>query len=277
MTTTKISSIRSSRGYTLVEMTIVGLLVSVAGLMAASAFLLLGKTATYVRSSADAEVNAYTLASMLPVYLGQAVEVDWTAGGIPADLGAGRGRLRRYTSALSNSATPPTPIPIGLYLREEGRPSDGLDGSEIRATGIYFREPTRTSPGELFIASSDRGTGQAVLSPDLALERFSSIVEFSIEPAGFNVAMNQPVRVARVRVVYRKYMDGGSNDWRWCPASQSSDPTCRSPFSSRDIERVLNIPLPNNAIETNLRDSSGAFRRETIFGDLYFFRMGLTQ
>ena len=145
--------------------------------------------------------------------------------------------------------------------------------SDLRATGIYFVNPTPTTPGELIISSSPSGTGSVVLASSSAQHRFDSIVELEVSPSGFPSKNGDPVRVAHFRIVYRKFLSTEKDLWRWCPEANKTAPNCQVGARYKDIEHVLDIPFVNNSITTEFTDSSGNKRKETLFGDIYFFRL----
>lgn len=261
----------SSKGFTLIEIMMVSAVASIIALMGVSALLLMGKMGSFVQHSADTEENSRLLASVLPSYLGQALEIDWSNNTI-GDIGSGRGQLRLFKSGVNISK--PAPTPIGVFLRETGRPSGGFQKSDLRATGFYFRNPTPTTPGELIIASSPQGTGDIVLTPDQPIQSFDSIVQLTLEPTDSFKASEPAVRSVKMSVVFRKFISESKREWRWCPAEYiATYPQCKTMASYRDIHRVFHIPLKNNALPTDLIRVDGTKIKETLYGQLYFYRL----
>lgn len=239
-------------------------------LIAGSVLLLVGKTNSFVHYSADEEANVRALSSSLPLYLGQAVNIDWTDTTI-TNINGGRGRLLNFTSSFN--PTPLPPIAIGIFLREAGIPNSTIPTSDLRATGLYFRNPTTLTEGELIISSATSGTGNVTVSSDQVSQSFKSIVGLEVSPGGFPSVSGDPVRVVKVKITYRKFLSTDKNEWRWCPEANKLGPNCQTSARYQDIEHILHIPLPNNAIPTNFTRPDGSQRNETLFGDLYFFRL----
>lgn len=264
--------LRSSAGFTLVEAIVVALLVAVFALMAVTGMTYLGQAQATFTRSVELEENSRLLAATVPRYLGQAVNTVWDTGPI-GDIGAGQGRLQlAFDSGLDMLATPPASL--GVFLRESGHPAAGNPGSDLRATALYFRNPTPLSEGELIVSSSGPGGGALTLSPDdPGVLKFGSIVELHQSPAGMSAKSGDSVRVIRLRIVYRKFTDPERSNWRWCPAADMAQPKCASVAQYRDVTRTLDIPLVDNAVATNTFYEDGTRRKETLFGDLYFFGM----
>lgn len=232
------------------------------------------KAQLFIKDSAELEKAPKELSFMLPLYLGQAVNVDWTGGNIN-NINNGRGRIRRFTSAMTATRRPP--VAIGVYLREAGNPSAVNARGDLRATGMYFRSPTPTTPGELIISSSGYGVGVARLSSDQPVQRFDNIVELRLRPGGLNTPNGRPVRVVEVSVVIRKFTLNTQAAEFWCPQANinARSPGCRERNirNFRDISHTLYIPLVNNAIETtDFINAAGDLRRETLYGNIYFFK-----
>lgn len=261
---------KSQEGFTIVETLIAVLLCAGVLIIAGSVLHAVGKTSMFVSYSADEEANARSLEYILPIYMEQAINVDWTSSSIN-NIGSSRGELRIFKSSLS--LTPQAPETIGVFLREAGRPNMAVPSSDLRGTAIYFRNPTATTEGELIISASRSGTGAVVLSSENPSHVFNSIVELEVSPGGFPSNSGDVVRVAKVRIVYRKFLSTEKNLWRWCPTADIAKSDCDVGARYKDIEHVFDIPFVNNTITTQFTNSSGNKRKETLFGDLYFFKL----
>ncbi len=218
----------------------------------------------------EVETDIRRLSSVLPVFLGQGVNVDWTSSSI-GNIGTGRGKIRKYSSTFTNH--PEAPVTLGVFLRETGRPTSSAPKGEIRATGVYFKRPSLKEPGELIVSSSTGEGGVVSLFASDEVFRFSSIVSLKISPGGLSVANGQAVRVVRVDLSLRRFWSGDKNDWRWCPVSElNSIEECKTKANFKDTEYSFQISLYNNSISTNFTTSSGVKKKESLFGSLYFFR-----
>lgn len=257
-----------SRGFSLIELLIV--LSIITFILFTFSFLMTAMGNYKFTSIKNVEKNdeLYLLDLILPNYLTYAINVDWTNAAI-GNIGASRGRLRNYSSSLSGNPNR-QPMTIGVYLRDEGL----VNGeSDLRATGIYFRNPTVNSPGELYFASSGTGTGAFLLSPSTAAQKISNLVELEIAPSGLINSSEDVVRSIRLRVVYRKQLTPDQSLWRWCPRSLvGSNTNCQSEANYKDFEKIYDYILVNNLIESNAVTSSGLPRKEGLFGRTYFFK-----
>ena len=232
------------------------------------------KAQLYLKDSAELEKVPKELSYMLPIYIGQAVNVDWTSANI-GNINGGRGRIRKFTSTMT--ANRAAPIAVGVYLREAGSPNALNARGDIRATGLYFRNPSPTTPGELLVSSSGFGVGATTLSSDQPIQRFDNIVEFSLMPGGQDTPNGQPIRVVEARVVIRKFTLNTLGGEYWCPQANINAGTAGCGAGNirnfRDIVHILYIPLVNNAIETtDYINAAGDLRRETLYGNIYFFK-----
>ena len=260
----------NSKGFTLIELMISTAIMGFLAVVASIGVLQIVKWNVHTAKSVELQENSRSLATALPFYLGQGLDVDWTNSPI-TNIGAGRGRLLSFRSSLEPSSSAQA-IPIGVFLREAGNPGNGTNLGELSATAMYFKNPTPTTSGELIFSSSSPNSGSHTLSANNPRARFSNIVEFEITPGGFASQINTPVRVARLRIVFRKFTAGNPEDMRFCPG-MITNAACRLETQFKDIERIYLISLPNNSLTTSDYISSTAGpRTETLYGDMYFFR-----
>lgn len=259
-----------SQGYTLIELIIALSLSAVLALVASSALIAIGGAGAYGRRSAELEASSRFMDEVLRRYIGSAVHVDWTSGNI-GNIASGRGLIKKFRSGFSLSAAAPFEA-IGLFIREAGSAGSSFNRGDLRATALYFKNPSPTTSGELKIVTSPHGMGAARLSPSQAQIEFDSIVELELSPGVYNVASGDAVRIMNVRVVTRKFTSEERGDWRWCPSDRiNRQASCRTKAPFRDIEKNFKLVMYNNAIETTLSNSDGSPHRETLLGNIYFY------
>lgn len=263
--------VNNAKGFTLIEMMISLAIAALVTLMSIPGLLLIQKGGRLSDREASFEENHRALSFALPYYLGQAVNIDWTSGSI-GNIGANRGQIRMFTSTLA--PTPQNPVAVGVFLREIGRPGNGNSLGELRGTGIYFKNPTPSTEGEIIISSASAPSGSVQLSSDDFDQKFGSIVSLEVRPGGYDSTPGAPVRVVELNIVYRKFLTDDKSQWHWCPASLiQSTPACPNQTSVRDVRKTIEIPLVNNALDTtDIINDAGERRKETLFGNLYFFR-----
>ena len=263
-----LKTLKNPKGFSLIEIMvasatgIIVIMIAVLGLLKVTTANLL------VRYTADEWANNQAIKQALPAYMGQGLDVDWTSGNIN-NIGGGRGKVRIYQSGFNATGAPQVFTTVAAFLRETGFPSPALNSSSILATAIYFREPSLNAPGELIISSSGPGFGPIQLNSSNYRRKFDSIVELDIRPGGFSSSDGDPVRVARVRVVTRRFSKTDPAGWRWCPRSElATRSACNTATKYVDQVQYINIPFANNTITTHFGSE------ETLYGQLYFFGMG---
>ncbi len=263
----------NNKGFTLVETIIAGSLIIVVVMIAVSAMLLFGRTASFVKHSAETDENVRTVDAALNDYLAKAINVVWTGAQI-GNPNNGAGQFRIFSSELRTGNPPP--VAIAVFIREMGRAVQGAPQSMLRASGIYFREPTAKNPGVLSFSTSLEASGAVNVSSANALDRFDQIVDFRLEPSGYPVGAGESVRVVKATVVFRKFLDQDRNTWRWCPSSRiATVKACQSTASFKDVTLITHIPLVNNMVTTDRYDFVGGRVSETLFGSLYYFKLGM--
>ncbi len=258
---------QNNKGFTLVELLIASA-IGVILILGASMMLLQFTKAHWYSNYTSEEWSNIQLANfILPRYFGLGLGVDWEAGNI-GNIGGNRGQIRMFNSGLNPGSIPQQPITVGSFLREAGNPSPANTGSDIRATGIFFKNPSITEPGELIISSSDQGFGSAVVSSDNPIHVLSSIVEMQVSPAGFPSISGDPVRAVRLQVVFRRFLDPDQTAWQYCPEAEIPNWSgCQTKARYVDETLLLDVPLVNNAIATDFGTN------ETLYGNMYFFNM----
>lgn len=257
----------------MIELIVAVAIATLVSLMVLPGIHYITKAQIYLKESAELEETNKELSNIIPLYIGHAVNVDWTSSAIN-NIDGGRGRMRIFNSSMTASVAPP--VAVGVYLREVGDPGASNARGDIRATALYFRNPSPTTPGELLISTSGFGVGTTTLSSDQSAHRFENIVEFSLRPGG-NSTINEPVRVVEARIVIRKFSLNNQGGDFWCPQFNidNGSPGCGGANlrNFRDIVHTLYLPVVNNAIDTtDYINTAGDLRKETLYGNLYFFK-----
>jgi|GEM_PF-5576057 len=257
-------SVKNESGFTLIEIVLaLGILFFV--MIGVSSFMLnAGKARMNAEREADLRVDKAVFSRALEKYISSAVNVEWTSAVIN-DVNAGKGLLRKYRSNLiadANSA----PLTLGLFLRDAG-----VNQSDIRATALYYKEPTPLTPGRISLATSTSGTGSVDLNSNSAELTLDSVVDFEIGVGGMDVVDGEPVRVVKLNITQRVFTSGDQNDWRWCPASMSAVPACIMTVGVKDVESFYYLSLNKNLIDTGVTRSTGANKMETIDGEVYIY------
>lgn len=260
-------------GFSLLELMISIACCSLITLMSIPALLMILNGGRMNRETVDMEENNKMMSMILPNYIGQAINVDWTSFPI-VDISGDRGQILNFTSQYSPVADP-LPITVGVFLREAGHPSTATAYGDIRAVALYFKNPSLTTAGEFTISSSPQNVGQVVLNSDQFEYRVGSLVGLKVSPGGYHIGDNTPVRVVQVEMVYRKFLTADASLWHWCPEDSLGEAGCDTGVSFKDIKKTIHISLVNNSIETSdFISGTNIRRKENLYGNLYFF--GLT-
>ncbi|MCJ8275898.1 MAG: hypothetical protein HRT44_13335 [Bdellovibrionales bacterium] len=235
--------------------------------MASSFFGTMVKTQKRAEQSIDVMGKIKTLDFILPNYIESAINVNWTSSPI-VNIGTSNGEIRTYRSRDRNNLR--APITMGLFLREAGFPNNVNRGSDLRATAIYFQEPTSLTSGKLLVATTNPGRGSATLSSNQAVFEMDGIVDFEFSEVGFSTGA--AVRLLQARIVFRKFISTKQNEWRWCRDLTRSNCSVGTQFV--DIEHTINIPLVNNIFTSNLLNTSGTGSvNKILLGNFYMYRM----
>lgn len=257
-------------GYTLIELVIAMSLSAVLALVSAAVLISLSRVGQLSEQTGEEKVSARILQKTLSRYLSGALNTDWTNSVID-NVDSGRGKLRIFRSGLNATSSASQFQVVGLFLREEGFPSLSQPSGDVRATAMYFKNPKPKEPGELRIVTSPSGHGAATLAPSQAQFRIENILEFEVSPGGYRSVSGDAARIVRVRYVYRRFSSLNKKDWRWCPQDKISKITaCQTKEGFKDIEKIFQVTLFNNALETTI--GGGAYK-ENILGDIYFFNV----
>lgn len=260
-------TLKSNKGFSLTEIVVALAVSGILVMMAGKGLIDITRASVVAQDTADKWREEQSLAFSLNSYLGRALEVNWTNTAIN-NIGSGAGRLRDFTSGFVNSATNSQYITVGAFLREAGAPDPTNPTSDIRATGIYFKNPSIQQSGQLVISSSQPGFGQVEISshqPDVV---YDSIVELDIKPGSSLSNSGSPVRMAHIKIVTRRFLSTIKTQWHYCPASQLGNAGCQTSARYVDTTQHIFVPMANNAI------TNGFGQGESLYGDIYFFQVG---
>jgi hypothetical protein len=256
---------RNNLGYTLIELLMASGIGALVILGSTTMLLQFLQASWYSNHTSEQWSNIQTAQLILPQYFGQALNVDWTNAAI-GNIGAGRGQIRFFTSGFNATGGAQAPESVAAFLREAGYPSPSNPGSDIRATAVYFRNPSVSESGQLIVSSSGPGFGPANLSSNDPWNVLDSIVELEVGNAGYLSVPGDPVRALRLRIVFRRFIDPDQTQWQYCPQDQiPSNNACQTSARFVDETVFLDIPVVNNRIPTDFGTE------ETLYGNLYFF------
>ncbi len=260
-------TLKSNKGFSLTEIVVALAVSGIVVMMAGKGLLDITRASVVAQDTAEKWNEEQSLAFSLNSYLGRALRVNWTTSPI-TNIGNNPGLLRDFNSGFVNSNTNSQYITLGAFLREAGAPDPANPTSDIRATGLYFKNPSIQQSGQLVISSSSPGFGPVTISshdPDVV---YDSIVELEIKPGSSLSNSGAPVRMAHVRVVTRRFLTTIKTQWHYCPASQLGNAACQTGARYVDTTQHLFIPMANNAI------TNGFGQGESLYGDIYFFQVG---
>lgn len=257
----------NNRGLTLIELIVASTMGTLLILGCASMLLEFTKAHWYSHYSAEESARVQRASFTMNRYLGNAINVDWTTGAIN-NIGGNRGQIRIFDSGFYAAGGAPPVTTVGVFLREAGYPSSTNPGSDIRATALYFINPTETQGGRLFISSTPAGFGNVTLASNQYDVMFENLVEFHMNPSGFASGNGDPVRVVKLEMTFRRFRDSRQADWRFCPVAQMARPNCNTRSKYVDEKVSLDVALVNNAIPTDFGTN------ETLYGNVYFYGSG---
>jgi hypothetical protein len=270
----------NQRGFTLIQVLTGVAMMAIVGLVVAGVFTWLNNEFLATTDRLKTETLAAEAEARLRGYLSQAVYMQFT-GNPGGNLGAGPGQFRGEIGAnqqrILYDQMGDIPAPgwrtIAIFNRE-GNVGDNAMPAQWRAvqkrTAIFYRSPTATTSGVLFI---DDGSQAGAMAPGFNDQFFDRIVLLDI------TKNRHPTfdRIISLDVKMRfRYHSPGANRV-WCPSLDINNGvagcTARSFF--HDIETSFNILLRNNLLRdstmVNLASSVGQ-NEERVLGSLYFFQ-----
>lgn len=280
------NTIKNTRGFTLIELIISMSLLSFLILGGTYSLVKLFETTTIANEQISLKTDVSLLEKLLPLYLGMAVNTEWTTAPIINITAGERGKVRLGYESGFDVANPQTEA-VALFLRETGSPNIGNTFGNLKGTAIYFREPSVETQGELLISTTGTAPGSsATLSSSGAAFAFGNIVKLRMSSAVSSTNADL-VKGVQFDITVRKFLSGNRNFW--CPEDQIATPACASvqadPSSMsnyRDIEKSFYINLINNnviddditavGVDETSSNVSDIIVEESAYGSLYFFK-----
>lgn len=265
----------NSSGFTLIEL-MVGAMIGII-LMAVIAAILTIAQYQYLttRDRMIAEARALEIENALKSILTQAVEVRHDANAAAGAFGNQPGRLAADFNWSTLAA--PTWTVVGFFRRElrvgygtaDPVNPPGALGPALRKTAIFYREPTATTSGVLFI---DLGTNvdATAMAPgynDLYFDRISSLSMDKVRHQSYD-----RVTTANFTVSIR-YHYAGIRNRIWCPAANMGvSAGCTANSGWRDLNRSFSILLRNNLLIGTAGAAQATNAGERVLGNLHFFQ-----
>ncbi len=282
-----LNGMKGQKGYTLSELVtglgIFSILILIASVLSSWAI----SRYYSVRDRLLAESVSYKAETLFRNVYGQAIDVEFDNGIVPATLGGLSGRIHH------TSLTGPTSAEfsfeqlsaasdwtrVSLFYREQ---ATGLTGGatptavgDVRRTAVFYREPTATTSGVIFFNLSSPATSSADMQPTYDEAFVERVSAFGITKQRHPFQNKTTSIEVLIRIRYFMYPNGGQN---WCPQPDiaAGAGSCALQTAWRDLERRFNVLLANNLIK-----AEGSFTHSTVLGEertlgnLYFFRLSL--
>ena len=243
---------KNQKGFTLVELVVGAGLVGMIGLILGA--LIIYSTGRYheVRERLEAELAAARAENILRYYFSSAIAFDSTAapganvaGGILdfdwdqiADPGANWSLLATFWREDSTQ-------------RGGAATGGGTYGGWPRATAMWYRRPSRTTSGVLFI---DGGNSRLAMQPSYN-EQGGGFIDRLSTLQMTKVAHDRHPSLTAVDIRFTiRYHTSHSNGFNWCPvldinANASGCGGAGPRAAIKDIERSFRILLQNNLLQ----------------------------
>lgn len=249
---------RSNRGFTLSEI-LVSLVVVSVGMAALCTLALLGfNEFLYTKNKLEAQSEAMRFQYLMTAYFSQAVNVrvDPAAPNPPTNGVIGEVRDVNFTDVSPPAAT--APQLIATFLRDVGGRGTIANVNNVagdyRETAIWWKRPetgalnSQRTSGVVFFDGDPGGTSPA-LNPSYDDQYVGRMTELQLtqEVGGSG---NNRVSAVRVRAVFR-YMRPGTGI-NWCPEAQIVGGTANCAINGtvyRDYETSFRVVLRNNVVD----------------------------
>ncbi len=241
-------------GFTLLE-TLVAVAVSgIAMLIASSMLFRTNQDSLAGIDRNEAEISATMAELYLRTYLGAAVDLVYNGNSSLDGTSPANGQLRSYDS--NDPGNPATASAVALFQREVGGDViAGLRQGAFNPTGIYFIQPTATTSGVLFFATS---TTSNSVGPSYSVPYIGDLVEFQVQnpktlnTTGSPIAVGDVLTSVDVRYVVR-YFEPGDGKKVWCPnpsvGAFNASPCASIPHRNfHDVIKAVTVVFRDNPI-----------------------------
>lgn len=235
-----------------------------------------------VRDRMLAEEMAYRAEVAFKSFFSQAVDVNYSSGSVPQNLGGQTGRI--YHNSVIGSgqgflfdqrSDSSNWTRVATFYREQ---STGLTGGaaasgSLMKTAIFYREPTPTTSGVIFFDISSPSSSNALVSPDWGDLYVDRVSTFGMTK--FTHSIHNKTTSVEVYLKFRYHSFSGSGT-NWCPQLdiQSGTSGCGIQTTWRDLEKRFMVVLSNNLMKTQgSYTASAVAAEERTLGGLYFFRL----
>jgi type II secretory pathway pseudopilin PulG len=158
---------------------------------------------------------------------------------------------------------------IALFVKENGG-FQTPPSTSYAPVGIFYRRPTPTTSGVLFID----GSTLVSKTPSYSQPFFSSIVELTT--SNFDFAPGGALTSMEFSITMRKFLESDTRRWVFCPQVDIDNNVggCVVPgaVSFRDATRTMKVTFSNQILRTTTArnlNSNSPFER--VFGSLYLF------
>ncbi len=269
---------KSNRGFTLIEVMIGLGILSIVTLVSVTFFKLISDQYLEVRERLQAEAAGARAENLLRNYFAHATNIDFTTGVVPAALASTTGVIADLVNYDQIADMAGDWATIAVFWREtQTIQGVGNTSSRPRETAIWYRRPTLTKKGVLFIDGGSVPGSNVAMTPtwdDQFIEglTFLRIVKNS---AGGGYDQTASIDVT-LKIRYHPSHGSGFN---WCPelditANASGCGAIQAVH--KDLERSFRIILGDNLVHPTLAaftQNSSGINEERTFGNLYFFSM----
>ncbi len=274
-------SMQNNNGFTLVEIMVAALLVSVMTL-ATSSVLISNQTNFNNFENNQLAINELNrLSYYVNKYFSQAVNINYEVNNgidfyfrldnpnanprighvgkviIYNSTEFNNGAVRALTTNPANSGSASNIELMALSLMENSKSALNVTDSEFAAIGMYFQRPTPQTYGQIIIQKDiNFPSARRLLSPGinddtqsaLIFERLVEAHVLKVYPE--DVVDEEDITAMDLKFVARSFIDGNSDNWHWCPTSfMSTTSTVCPAITVNDKELFITVTFRNNLIQ----------------------------
>lgn len=240
----------NKNGFSLIELLISTALFSIAIIIGLGLLQLTQNQFQSTKTTMSADTNVINFLNTLTTTARLGVKIS-DADLNPADLNStdGLGYFRKSFQYSKLSDTNGDIQVLAYFLRESriSSASDSNNISQWQPTALFFKPPTATTSGKLYLTSARQTTGSVTLSPrdsDVALDGITEI-SFS-QPK----SINQRLTSIKLHLTYRVPVGINSTQiTMWCPSHDVRANTAGcSAYAGKDVRREVVLFFSNNKL-----------------------------
>ncbi|AZZ37367.1 hypothetical protein CIK05_11380 [Bdellovibrio sp. qaytius] len=254
----------NNNGYSLVELMVSTGLFAIAVIMGMGILQLTQSQFQVTKKTMSADTNVVNFLNILSTTARLGVklsDVDLNPGNLTSANGTGYFRSSFHYSKLSDTTSD---TQVLAYFLREFKLSNSVDANNVsswRPTALFFKPPTPTTSGKLYLTMGSQTSGNAALTPKDSDFTLDGVTEVSFSDPK---SINAKLKSIKMNISYRIPL--GITDTQikmWCPQFDVEAKTAGcSVVAGKDVHREIVLFFSNNKLNHVIKSAdylSGAY------------------